>query len=95
MSKEAYQQKLSAKIDEQKANLDKARAQAKGKTADARLEAEEQIGVIEKKLDAAKAQLAKLADAGEDAWEDLKDDVEKTWDDLSKNAKNFFSKFTG
>ena len=92
---EAYRQKLSAQVEEQKARVDQFKAKAKGKAAQARIEAEEQIGLIEQQIDAARAQLAKLAEASEDAWEDLKDDVEKAWNDLSKTAKGFFSKFTG
>ncbi len=93
MSKEAYQQKLSAQIDEQKARLDQARARAKGSAADVRLETEEQMGILEKKIDAAKAKLARLSEAGEDAWEGLKDDAEKAWGDLSQSAKGFFARF--
>ncbi len=95
MSKEAYRQKLEAQIDEQSAKLEVARAKAKGGAADVRLEAEKQIGVLDEKIDAAKAQLSKLADAGEDAWEGLKDGVENAWEDLSKTSKSFFAKFTG
>jgi uncharacterized coiled-coil protein SlyX len=95
MSKEAYQQKLEARLAEEQANLDRAKAQLKGKAADARLEAEQHIGALEAKIAAAKGHIAKLADAGEEAWEDLKDDVEKAWDDVSATAKKFFSRITG
>jgi len=95
MSKEAYQQKLEAKLAEQQANLDRAKAQLKDKAADARLEAEQHIGLLEAKIATAKDHIGKLADASEDAWEELKDDIERAWDDVSATAKKFLSRITG
>ena len=94
MSKEAYQQKAEAKLDEHKAEVDKARAKVKGATADARLDAERELKGLEAKLDEAKQMLAQIKDAGEDAWEDLTEGLENAWDDVAGAAKKIMGRFS-
>lgn len=78
-SKEAYEKKLEAKIEEWNAELDKLRAQAKGRKADAQADLDKHLSDLESKRDAARAKLEELQDASADAWEDLKDGAERSW----------------
>jgi hypothetical protein len=94
MSKEAYRKKAEARIEEQQAKLDQLRAKAKGAGADARLEAEKQIGELEEKLRKAKRKLAEVAAAAEDVWEDVAKGLDDAWEDVSSSAKRLFSRFS-
>ena len=93
MSKEAYRQKAEAKIEEYQAKLNEARAKAKGASADARLEAERQIGELEKKVDAGRQMLAGIGEAAEDAWENLAKGLDDAWDDISGGIKKVSARF--
>ena len=93
MSREAYQQKAEAKLAEHKAEIDKARAKAKGASADVRLDAEKQVGKLEASYEATKKKLDDLKDAGEDAWEDIAKGLDKAWEDISGSIKKVFARF--
>ena len=62
--KELYQQKMQAKLDEWKAEVDKLKAKASGASADAQLEMNKQIKALESKIEEGKAKLSELAIAG-------------------------------
>lgn len=82
MSKEdAYRQKIEAEIEEQKANLDALKAQAKKKVAEGKLGVYEEIEKLEKKLEEAKSTMSNLKDSGEEAL-----------GKLSQSLKGMFSK---
>ena len=90
MSVDAYKQKAKAKLDEQKAAIDSAKAKLSGLTAEARIEAEKQLQKLEKGYEAAGKKMAELADAGEDAWEDFTNGVENTWGSVTDSVKKLF-----
>jgi cob(I)alamin adenosyltransferase len=90
--KDAYVQKAQAKIDEQSAKIDEFKAKVKGKVADKKIEAHEQLEKIESKLNAAKAQLAEIVGSAESAWEDMTKRFEVLTDELSASVKKFFKK---
>jgi hypothetical protein len=91
MSVDAHKQKAKAKLDEQKAAIESAKAKLGGLTADARIEAEKQLGKLEDGYEAAKLKMADLADAGEDAWEEFAKGVESTWGSVTASVKKLFS----
>jgi len=80
--KEAYEQKLQARLDEWKAEIDKLKAKADGGEADARLRYEKEIDNLQKKQAEAREKLEELRKAGDDAWEDLKAGMENVWSSL-------------
>lgn len=92
-NKDAYEQKLQAKLDEWQADLDKLKAKAKGAEADARIEYQEEIDRLESQRNEARQKLAELREASDDAWEDLKDGVERAWDSVSESFKSARSRF--
>lgn len=80
--KQAYQQKLDAKLDEWKAEIDKLRAKADGASADAKLQYDSQIEDLKKRRDEMEQQLEKLrnANAGADkAWDTMSDAMKDAW----------------
>lgn len=90
MSKEAYKQKAEAKLEEQKAAIDSAKAQLKGMNADVRLEAEKELAGVERAYEGAKAKMAELADAGEEAWHEFSKGLENAWDSVTDSVKKLF-----
>jgi len=83
--REAYQQKLEAQFQEQKAKLDLLRARAKRAAAHSKILAYEELADADKSLSEAKAKLKILADAGGTAMAELKSGVTRAFSDL-KNA---------
>ncbi|MDN3521877.1 coiled coil domain-containing protein [Halomonas ramblicola] len=92
-NREAYEQKLQAKLDEWQAEVDKLKARAQGAQADARIEYQEEIDRLESHRDEARQKLAELREASDDAWEDVKDGVERAWDSVSESFKSARSRF--
>lgn len=91
--KELYMQKLQARIDGWKADVDKFKAKASGASADVQLDINEQVRVLEGRIEDGKAKLSELGEAGEDAWESIKDGVESAWGSLKSAATDAASKF--
>jgi chromosome segregation ATPase len=81
-SKQAYQQKLEAQLNEWDARLDVLSARARKATADARISYENELEALKAKRAAAHEKLQDLGQRGETAWEDMKDGLEKAWDDM-------------
>lgn len=91
--RQLYQQKMQARLDEWKADLDKLKAKASGASADVQLDMNQQISVLERRIDEGKAKLSELAGASEDAWESIKEGVESAWDSLKSGATDAAAKF--
>lgn len=93
--KNAYREKMEAQLEEQRARLKLLKAKAKRAVANGKIMAYEEIADADQKLDALKAKLKKLGNAGGDAWKEMKSGVEKAWDDLSASCKKAARKFKG
>ena len=91
--KQLYQQKMQARLDEWKAEVDKLKAKASGASADVQLDLNQQIRVLERSIDEGKVKLSELAEASEDAWESIKDGIESAWDSLKSGATDAAAKF--
>lgn len=91
--KEIYQQKLKAKLDEWRSEIEKMRAKASGASADAKLEMNKKTDELEAKIEEGKNKLAELADASDDKWETMKDDLESKWESLKSAFSDAASKF--
>ncbi|MGB5811399.1 MAG: hypothetical protein WBG86_12755 [Polyangiales bacterium] len=91
--KELYQQKVQAQLDEWKAELDKLRAKASGASADAQLDINRQIKVLERNIEGGRVKLSEIASASEEAWESVKEGVESAWDSLKSAATDAARKF--
>lgn len=93
MSKQAYQEKLEAQLQEWDARLDLIKAKAKGLQAEAKIEYESQLAALEQNRDEAQAKLADLRQRGEAAWEDLKEGTERAWGEFGRAMESFASRF--
>lgn len=91
--RELYQKKMKAQLDEWKADVDKLRARASGKSADAQLTLHKLLKDLNVKIDEGKAKLDKLVDEGEDKWISAKKGVESSCDSLKSAIKDATAKF--
>jgi hypothetical protein len=92
-SKEAYQKKLEAQLNEWDAKLKQLGAKAQKATADARIMYENDLESLKSKRAAAHKTLAELGKRGDNAWEDMKDGMEKAWDEMSKAIEKIAARF--
>jgi septal ring factor EnvC (AmiA/AmiB activator) len=92
-TKDAYEKKLHAQLDEWRADIDKLKAKTEKAQGDAQLEYEKQIKELKSMQNEAKDKLSELEAAGEDAWEDLKAGIDRAWDKLGSAVKSAASKF--
>ena len=70
-NKEAYKQKLKARLDQIKANIDELQAKADEAEADAKLAYQRQIDELRDKQQKARESLNELAEAQGEAWKDM------------------------
>jgi prophage DNA circulation protein len=91
--KNAYREKMEAQLEEQRARLELLKAKAKVAIAAGKIMACEELADADEKLDALKAKLKNLTDAGGDAWQEMKGGFEKAGGDLSESCKNAAQKF--
>lgn len=87
-NKDAYVQKLKAKIDEWNAEIDKLSAKANQSQADLKLRYLEQIEELREKRNEVEAKLDALQEASGSAWDEIKEGLE----DSFHVWKNSFSK---
>ncbi len=83
MDRDAYVEKMKAKIDEWNADIAKFEAQAKDAQADMRLKYEKQIAEMKTQRDAFEEKLREARDTNQKAWEDIRSGMEKAWTDIS------------
>jgi flagellar biosynthesis chaperone FliJ len=91
--REAYKQKLEAKMELEQSKLAELKAKLESSAADVRYQYAKQVDDLEQTVDDVKRKLKELDEAGEDAWEKLKDGVESAWETLSTAVKDASAKF--
>jgi len=92
-TKEAYLEKLQAKMGEWNAEIDKLKAKASQSKADLKLEIDQRVKDLEAKRQEAETKAQQLRQAGAGAWEDLKGGVQQAWDILGEAVKSAATKF--
>jgi predicted nucleic acid-binding Zn-ribbon protein len=92
-SKDAYLQRLKAKLDEWNADLDKLTAQAKQVDATMRIEIHKQIDSLREQRTALERKFEEIRQSGDAAWQDIKAGVDHAWSALSDAVKSARSKF--
>lgn len=91
--KDAYVQKLKAKVDEWNADIDKLSAKADQAQADLKLRYLEQIEELKGKRNEVEAKLEALQEASGSAWDEIKEGLEESltiWKDSFSKAKAAF-----
>ena len=74
--KELYEQKMEARLEAWKADLDKLRARAKGASADVQVKMNREIEQLDARIQEGESRLSALAEASDDAWRSLKEGVD-------------------
>jgi len=83
--KEAYQEKIDAKLKKWRAEIDKLKADSREAKADAKLEYQHQIDELSSKQKAAEQRFNELKRAGADSWEDMKTGIDKALNALQQS----------
>ena len=91
--KSVYREKLEARLDQWRAEIDKLQAKAAEAGADARKEYQDQVDALRAQQEEARQKLKDLDEATGDAWKNLKSGIEKAWDDLGDSVKNATERF--
>jgi DNA repair exonuclease SbcCD ATPase subunit len=92
-TRDAYVQKIKAKLDEWNAEIDRLEAQARQKEADAQTRLQEQIDQVKAKRKTAEEKLDDVRQAGGDAWEDLKSGLELATEAVGDALRSARSRF--
>jgi len=80
--KEAYQEKMQAKLHEWNATIEKLKAQINSAKADAKLQYQNKLNVVLQKKENYQAKLDALQKASKDSWENIKNDIDQATDDF-------------
>lgn len=91
--KDAYIQKLHAKIDEWNAEIDKLNAKASQVEADSKIEYQKQIEALRQKRNEIENKLSDISRSGEEAWNDLKAGIDLAWEAMNEAIKSATSRF--
>lgn len=92
-TKQAYQKKVQAQLDEWSAEIDKLRAKADRADADAEIALRREVDNLRDKQNEARRKLDELSAAGAEAWEDVKDGVESASTSLGHAIRSARSRF--
>ena len=91
-NKEAYIQKLQAKIDEWNADINRLKAKADQVEADSKIEYQKQIQALKSKRDEIEKKVSEISRSGENAWEDLKAGADLAREAMSEAIKSATSR---
>lgn len=91
--KQAYEEKLTAQLEEWDAKIDVLKAKAAKTKAAAKADYYETIEDLQRKRGIAKEKLQGLRGARDEAWEDPKEGVESAWSNLGTAIKTAISRF--
>lgn len=91
--KSAYAEKLEARLDQWRAEIDKLQAKAKEASADTKLKYQKEVDTLRAKQKDAEKKLEQLGEAQGKAWKDIKSGVEAAWDDLGKAIRSAADRF--
>ena len=89
----AYVDKMQAKVDEWSAEIAKLEARARGAEADARINCEEQLQRMRKQRDEAQAHMRELQRASDEAFDDVRAGFESAWDSMADAFRKATQRF--
>lgn len=92
-TRDAYKQKLEARLKEWNAQINLLAAQAERAGAEAKLKYAQDLDKLRDKQRQAAEKIKELEAASGDAWEQVKDTADKLWDDLKTGVASTIAKF--
>ncbi len=91
--KQAWEDKLRARMDAWNAEIDRLRAMADEAGADARIEYQRQIDKLHQQQAQVQQQLDAYSKAGEAAWSDVRKGLEEAWEAMEAAMESARSRF--
>ena len=91
--RDAYVQKMKAKLDEWNSEIDRLAEKTNAAKADAKLRYQEQVDRLKAQSDTARRKLDELGAASESAWKDLRTGVDLAWESISMAVKDAITRF--
>ncbi len=91
--KDAYQDKMDARLREWQAKIDALKARADQAEAEQKIQYYEEIETLRTKQQKVQQKLEELRSAGASAWEEVKAGVEAAWTDLEDAVQRAADKF--
>ncbi|HUX21560.1 MAG TPA: hypothetical protein VMW69_09995 [Spirochaetia bacterium] len=91
--RDAYVEKLKAKIDGWNGKIDELEARARKAGADTKAEFRNRIGSAKEKRDEIIGKIDAVQQAGEGAWKELKGGVKRSWRELDKAVRSAAANF--
>jgi len=93
VKKDAYVDKLKARLDEWNADIEKLVTKAAQAEAEAKIEYQNQLDDLRAKRDDFRDNLLAVQNAGDGAWEDFKEGLENSWEILKMSFNKAKSEF--
>lgn len=91
--RQAYIEKMKAKLDEWNADIDKLEARARDAEADARIRLHQQLDELKATREDAARRVRELQDAGSDAWESMRQGAEAAWEEMARAFRDASNRF--
>ena len=91
--RDAYVEKMKARLDQWSADLDRLEARAKEAEADMRQRYDKQVKELRAQRDEVEARLRELQQAGEASWKRLRDTMESAWDEMTRGFRDAADRF--
>lgn len=92
-SKELYQKKMEAKLDEWNARLDEMKAKAQQADAEARIEIMDQVEALRQNRDSFREKLEALKETGGDAWKDIQVGLDNAYSEMKTSLERAMARF--
>lgn len=92
-AKDAYEQKIQARLEELDAEIDKLKAKAKAADAEAQLEYTRQLSQLRELREDAGRKMERLGAASDDALDEARAGLENAWNDLKRAMERAKSRF--
>jgi len=93
--RDAYVQKLKAKLDELNSEIDNLEAKAHLAEVESKIEYEKHLAELRAKSKDVNEKISELQQAGQSATEDLKQGLENSWEMLKESLTRAKSEFNG
>ena len=91
--RQAIEQKLEARAEQWRAEIDRLEAKAREAQADRKMELDDEAKQLRSKVDDAERTLKEMRESSGDAWDELRHGAERAWDELDAAFRRGQSKF--